>query len=255
MAESDRSSPGGPCGNRSEELKNFTETGEASDDLLAHLEVCPGCEEAAIKAFSERAASLAELRRILMAEEGVKAGRAWPVVDRSLKVLLACALVGVGLLLCGMVAKGYAVMRDQEISRGTTVRAEALFPGALDAYCDADPAALCYFGGETSACAEAAAYPWLPFPAPTKVYCQFNSWPKPDPQYGAAFLVVEGTDIVGYRYANCANGPARALMTAEGGVPLVRRFPGAGAAADECGSGPRVEVSRWRLTTPDPAAR
>jgi len=235
------------CPDRLEQLRAFTDSGEAPEEFLAHLDECRSCQAQVDKALDTQARALAEFARGLMAGgESAGSDRGPRFADRVLKVLWACSLIVLCLLTTEMAVWSYAQERDWDIGQATRTRVEVLFPGVLDRECTADPGPLCHFGEESSACAAMDRYLWLPFPAPTKVLCRFDTWPQPHPAYGAAFIIVDGPEIVSYRYPNCPDGHTRAVITLEGGQPRVRQFPEADAAADECGIGPRIEVDRWR---------
>ncbi len=251
MAEERESLFKGACPERIAELEKFVASGEATSELFDHIDACAACAAVVERIFKTQSAGLEDLGRLIRQVRGPdieveQEPRASPAADRVLKALLAVTAAASLLLVAEAVVQVYGGERDQQLSRSARARVEVLFPGLLDRSCAADPATLCHFGRETAACAAADRYVWLPFPAPTKVLCQFNTWPKPDPVYGAAFIIIDGPDIVSYRYPNCPGGGVLAAITVEGGQSRVRQFPEAGTAADECGAGPRIEVDRWR---------
>jgi len=242
----------GACPDRIAELDTFTDTGMASEDFLAHLDACPACQAAADRVMRLEAEALEEFAREFRKADGgdrnsSPKSRISRLIDRLFKIFFGCWVAAVLLTAVAMALMVYGDKRDKKIARETREKVEVLFPGALDRYCGADPEYLCHFGHEQAACVNPYRYMFLPFPAPTKVLCEFDSWPKPHPKYGAAFFIVEGSEVVGYRYPNCRNSETKAVVTLEGGQPQVRRFPDEGTAADECDAGPRIEVGRWSL--------
>ncbi len=250
MAEERESVFAGACPGRIAELEAFTDSGDASKEMLDHIEACPACAAAVERICKVQTAGLEDLGRLIREARDADLGdagesRAATVLGRALAGLIAVSAVALGLLVAELAVLAYGQIREQETGRMTRDRVDVLFAGALDGTYSADPAILCQFGGDQAACAAVDRHVWWPFPAPTKVYCQFDSWPRPHPVYGAAFIVVDGPDIVSYRYPNCPGGGAEAPVALEGGQPPVRQSPDAGAA-DECGAGPRIEVSRWR---------
>ena len=247
MTEPKRSYFEGACAEFVERLKIFVNEGEATDELLAHIDSCPACGAAVDRAFEAQAAQLqrfaAELR--VSSPATARNGRGF---ERGLRVaLIAWAILSL-LLMLWMLSEAFCEKRAHDIGRATRSRVAALFPGAMVS-CSPDYGTLCYLGKDEEACRLArsvgAVLPGLG--SADKVFCEFRSWPAPDPNCGASFLIVRGTEVVGYRGPRCRSaGSADFSVSFDArGTPTVRRAGDDGD--DECGLGPRLEVGRWQL--------